>query len=48
MDWLRANYDRALALAAALFLILCAGFIFLGASGFSEKLGALRSAPLPK
>ena len=47
MDWLRANYDRALALAAALFLILCAGFIFLGASGFRETLGALRSAPLP-
>ena len=47
MGWLRANYDRALALAAALFLIVCAGFIFLGASGFRETLGALRSAPLP-
>ena len=43
MDWFRANYDRAAALAAALFLILCAGFIFLGASGFGEKFGALQS-----
>jgi len=47
MEWLRANYDRALALAAALFLVLCAGFILRGACGFSEQLGALRSAPLP-
>ena len=38
MDWLRANYDRALALAAALFLILCAVFIFLGASGFKRDV----------
>ena len=37
MDWFRANYDRAAALAAALFLVLCAGFIFLGASGFGES-----------
>ena len=47
MDWLRANYDRAAALAAALFLILCAVFIFLGASGFSEKFSALQSVPPP-
>ena len=47
MEWLRANYDRTLALAGALFLILCAGFIFLGASSLNETLGALRSVPLP-
>jgi hypothetical protein len=47
MDWLRANYDRAAVLAAALFLILCAGFIFLSASGFGEKFSALQSLPPP-
>jgi hypothetical protein len=47
MDWLRANYDRALALAAALFLILDAGFVFLGTFGLSEMPGALRNAPRP-
>src|SRR4030095_1413589 len=47
MDWLRANYDRAAVLAAALFLILCAGFIFLSASGFGERFSALQSLPPP-
>jgi hypothetical protein len=47
MDWFRANYDRAAALAAALFLVLCAGFIFLGASSFGKKFGALQSMPPP-
>ena len=47
MDWFRVNYDRAPALAAASFPDLCAGFIFLGASGFSKKLGALQSMPPP-
>ncbi len=45
MDWLRANYDRAVVLAAALFLILCALFIFLSASGFSEKFSPLQNVP---
>jgi len=47
MDWLRANYDRALGLGAALFLILCAASIFLSASDFTETFGALRNAPPP-
>ncbi len=47
MEWLRTNYDRAAALAAALFLILCALFILLGASGFSERLSALQNVPSP-
>jgi hypothetical protein len=47
MNWLRTNYDRAAVLAAALFLILCALFIFLGASGFSERFSALQNVPPP-
>ena len=47
MDWLRANYDRAAVLAAAFFLIICALFIFLSASGFGEKFSGLQSAPPP-
>lgn len=45
MDWLRANYDRALALASALFLIVCVGFIFFGVSGFRERFNVLQGAP---
>ncbi len=48
MDWLRTNYDRAAVLAAALFLILCALFIFLSSSGFSEKFSALQNVPPPQ
>jgi hypothetical protein len=47
MDWLRTNYERAALLIAALFLILCAVFIFLGASGFVQKFSALQSMPAP-
>ena len=47
MSWLRANYDRAAVLAAAGFLILCSAFIFLSASGFSEKFSALQNVPPP-
>jgi len=47
MDWIRANYDRAAVLAAAAFLILCFVFIFLSASGFSEKFSALQTVPAP-
>jgi len=47
MDWIRANYDRAAVLAAAAFLILCSVFIFLSASGFSEKFSALQTVPAP-
>ncbi|MDQ3200395.1 MAG: hypothetical protein M3Q46_14640 [Verrucomicrobiota bacterium] len=47
MDWLRTHYDRAAVLAGALLLIICAVFIFLSASGFSERFGALQNPPLP-
>ncbi len=47
MEWFKANYDRAALLAAALFLLLCAVFIFLRSSGFEEKFGALRKVPRP-
>jgi hypothetical protein len=47
MDWLRTNYDRAALLAAALFLLLCAIFIFLSASNFSENFSALQNVPPP-
>ena len=45
MDWLRANYERATVIAAAAFLILCSVFIFLSASGFSEKFATLQNVP---
>ena len=48
MDWLRTNYERAAVLAAALFLILCAVFIFLSASGFSERFSAFQNIPPPQ
>ncbi|MEO8438945.1 MAG: Amuc_1099 family pilus-like system protein [Spartobacteria bacterium] len=47
MDWLRENYDRAAVLAAALFLGLCAIFIYLSASAFSEKFAGLQNVPPP-
>jgi len=47
MDWLKANYDRAAALGAALFLLLCAGLVFFSAAGFSERFDALQNPPPP-
>ena len=47
MNWLRANYDRAVAMAAALFLIVCSLFVFLNSSGFGERFSALRNLPAP-
>jgi hypothetical protein len=47
MDWLRTNYDRAAALVAALFLVLSALFILLGASGLSERFSILQNGPPP-
>lgn len=48
MDWLRTHYDRAAVLASALFLVLCAIFIFLSASSFREQYSALQNVPPPK
>ena len=47
MDWLRAHYERAALLAAALFLILCSLFVFLGASGFRAQFDLLQNVPPP-
>lgn len=47
MDWLRAHYDRAAVFGAALFLFLCALFIFLGANGFNERFGEMQNALRP-
>ena len=45
MDWLRTNYDRAAVIAAALFLTICALFIFLSSSGFSDRFSTLQNVP---
>ncbi len=47
MEWLREKYDRALAFAAALFLILCLVFIFFGATSFRERFSVGQNVPSP-
>jgi hypothetical protein len=53
MDWVRAQYDRALLIAAALILLICAVSIWRRAAGFSDQFPvapaapALKSAPPP-
>jgi hypothetical protein len=47
MTWVRANYDRVMAFAAALFLFASALFITRDAWQFGDRLG-LQSAPPPK
>jgi hypothetical protein len=47
MNWLRTNYDRAAAMAAVLFLIVCSLFVFLNSSGFGERYSALQNLPAP-
>ena len=47
MDWVRTHYERAAVLAAALFLLLCALFIFLSAGSFDENFSGLHNAPAP-
>ena len=48
MDWIRANYDRFAVLVAALFLFLCAFFIWRSTSQFPGNFTALQSSPPPK
>ena len=48
MNWIRANYDRALALAGAVFLLLCSISILLSAASFNEKFRAAQNAQRPK
>ena len=44
MSWLRANFDRVALVAGALFLALCAFFIWRGAAGFEANFAALQPA----
>ena len=48
MNWLRANYDRVAVLAGALFLLLCAFFIWRAAAGFNESFAGSLNAGAPK
>jgi hypothetical protein len=45
LDWIRTNYDRFAVLVAALFLFLCAFFIWRQTAEFAENFAALQSAP---
>lgn len=47
MNWIRLHYERAAVLAAALFLLLCALFIFLRAGSFSQRFSPLQNMPPP-
>ena len=42
MNWIRANYDRAALIAAALFLFLSAVFIFLRAANFRKSIAGMQ------
>ncbi|MDQ6765750.1 MAG: thrombospondin type 3 repeat-containing protein [Verrucomicrobiota bacterium] len=48
MNWLRANYERVTLLAAALFLIACASFIWRAAAGFNESFASSIAGGPPK
>lgn len=48
MTWLRTNYDRVAVLAGALFLLLCAFFIWRSAASFPENFANLQPAGSPK
>ncbi len=47
MNWIRANYERAAVLAAALFLLVCAVLIFLSAGSFAEQFSGAQTAAAP-
>jgi hypothetical protein len=48
MDWLRANYDRVLVIAAAAFLLITAIMIWHNATSYSETFFGQQIAPPPK
>jgi hypothetical protein len=48
MNWIRAHYDRVVALVAALFLFASAGLITRNISQFGENVAALQTPPPPK
>ena len=45
MNWIRANYDRAALIAAALFLFLSAVFIYLRAANFRKSIVEMQLEP---
>src|SRR6266705_759229 len=45
MNWIRANYDRAALIAAALFLFLSAVFIYLRAANFRRSIAEMQLEP---
>jgi hypothetical protein len=45
MNWIRANYDRATLIAAALFLFLSAVFIYLRAANFRKSIAEMQLEP---
>ena len=45
MNWIRANYDRAALIAAALFLFLSAVFIYLRATNFRNSIAEMQLEP---
>ena len=45
MNWIRANYDRAALIAAALFLFLSAVFIYLRATNFRKSIVEMQLEP---
>ena len=48
MDWIRTHYDRVVLIAAALFLLLCAIFIWRNAADFGAKLSVMPAGPALK
>ena len=48
MDWIRAHYDRFAVLVAALFLLLCAFFVWQRTVQFGENFASLQSQPPPR
>ncbi len=48
MNWVRANYDRLAVLGGALFLLLCAFFIWHSSSNFAENFSTLQMPGPPK
>jgi hypothetical protein len=48
MDWIRAHYERAIVIAAALFLLLSSIFILIDSAQFGTNFAAQQVSPPPK
>ncbi|CAN5688585.1 hypothetical protein BH20VER1_BH20VER1_07090 [soil metagenome] len=48
MNWIRAHYERVAVLAGALFLLLCAFFIWRSAATFEENFATLQGSGPPR